>query len=119
MDSDASARGIRDAIKARLDAEVAVIVSDTFGRPWREGLVDVAIGCAGIAPLSDQRGQRDLAGRELQVTINATADQLAAAAGMLMGKDAGVPAVWIEGLPVRGDGSVRETRRDPSTDLFR
>ncbi len=119
VDPDASAAALRQALLERGAGLLAIVVSDTFGRPWREGLVDVAIGCAGIAPLSDQRGERDLAGRELQVTTTATADQLAAAAGMLMRKDAGVPAVWIDGLPIRGDGSVRETLRDPSTDLFR
>jgi coenzyme F420-0:L-glutamate ligase/coenzyme F420-1:gamma-L-glutamate ligase len=96
-----------------------VIVSDTFGRPWREGLVDVAIGCAGIAPIEDLRGRPDLTGRLLQVTAMATADQLAAAAGLLMRKDAGVPAVWILGVPLSGEGSLRETLRDPSLDLFR
>ncbi len=119
VDPDASAATLRQSLLERGAGPLAIVVSDSFGRPWREGLVDVAIGCAGIAPLSDQRGERDLAGRELQVTTTASADQLAAAAGMLMRKDAGVPAVWIEGLPVRGDGSVRETLRDPSTDLFR
>ncbi len=98
---------------------MAVIVSDTFGRPWREGLVDVAIGCAGMNPLNDIRGSHDWAGRELNVTISASADQLAAAAGMLMIKDAGVPAVFIEGHAVSGDGNVGEMLRDPETDLFR
>ena len=119
VDPDASSAALRQALIERGAGPLAVVVSDTFGRPWREGLVDVAIGCAGIAPLSDQRGERDLGGRELQVTTTATADQLAAAAGMLMRKDSGVPAVWIEGLPIEGNGSVRETLRDPSTDLFR
>jgi coenzyme F420-0:L-glutamate ligase/coenzyme F420-1:gamma-L-glutamate ligase len=119
LDPDASAAALRQALLERGAGPLAIVVSDTFGRPWREGLVDVAIGCAGIAPLFDQRGERDLAGRELQVTTTASADQLAAAAGMLMRKDAGVPAVWIEGLPLRGDGRVRDTLRDPSTDLFR
>lgn len=117
-DPDASARALRDALAPR-DARLAVIVSDTFGRPWREGLVDLAIGCAGIAPLSDARGSRDLAGRELQVTTMATADQLAAAAGLLMGKAAGVPAVWIDGVAIEGDAPLTSLLRDPSTDLFR
>ena len=119
LDPDASAAALRQALLGRGAGPLAIVVSDTFGRPWREGLVDVAIGCAGIEPLFDQRGERDLAGRELLVTTTATADQLAAAAGMLMRKDAGVPAVWIEGLPIRGDGRVRDTLRDSSTDLFR
>ena len=96
-----------------------MIISDTFGRPWREGLVDVALGSAGIEPIHDLRGTSDLAGRKLQVTATATADQLAAAAGLLMQKDAGTPAIWIEGIEIKGDGSIRETLRDPATDLFR
>ena len=119
-DPDASARALRAAL-LELGARppLGVIVSDSFGRPWREGLVDVALGCAGIAPIRDCRGGRDLSGRPLEMTTMARADQLAAAAGLLMHKDAGVPAVWIEGIPVEGDGTVRETLRDPATDLFR
>jgi coenzyme F420-0:L-glutamate ligase/coenzyme F420-1:gamma-L-glutamate ligase len=98
---------------------LGVVVSDTFGRSWRAGLVDVAIGCAGLPPLRDERGRKDLIGRELQVTIPAVADQLAAAAGLLMRKAAGVPAVWIEGVEVAGDGTARELVRDPALDLFR
>ena len=116
-DPDASARRLRDALAP--GARLAVIVSDTFGRPWREGLVDLAIGCAGIAPIADLRGQPDLAGRELQATAMATADQLAAAAGLLMDKASGTPAVWIEGVDVRGDGSLRSTIRPAAHDLFR
>ena len=119
LDPDASAERLRAGLLAGSAGELAVIVSDTFGRPWREGLVDVAIGCAGIAPIQDLRGERDLAGRELQVTAMATADQLAAAAGLLMGKGSGIPAVWIEGVAPRGTGRVRETLRDPCQDLFR
>ena len=119
-DCDASAQRLRAALGARGCADVAVIISDTFGRPWREGLVDVALGCAGIAPMSDVRGRSDWSGRELQVTMTATADQLAAAAGLLMVKDAGVPAVWIEGHVCSGeDGRVGEMLRDPAEDLFR
>jgi coenzyme F420-0:L-glutamate ligase/coenzyme F420-1:gamma-L-glutamate ligase len=119
IDPDASARRLHDELVARGAGPLGVVVSDTFGRPWREGLVDVALGCAGLAPIDDRRGGTDWVGRPLEVTATATADQLAAAAGLLMVKDAGVPAVWIEGLPPVGDGSVRETLRDPSTDLFR
>ncbi len=119
LDPDASARALRDALLDEPGAPLAVIVSDTFGRPWREGLVDVAIGSAGIAPISDLRGRADRAGRELHATTPATADQLAAAAGLLMRKDAGVPAVWIEGIPIEGDGDIRATLRDPAFDLFR
>jgi coenzyme F420-0:L-glutamate ligase / coenzyme F420-1:gamma-L-glutamate ligase len=119
VDPDASARALRDALCAAGAGPLAVIVSDTFGRPWREGLVDQAIGCAGIAPIADLRGRPDWAGRELQVTATATADQLAAAAGLLMVKDAGIPAVWIEGVGFEGDGRIRDTLRDPASDLFR
>ena len=119
VDPDASAAALHGALLASGAGPLGVVVSDTFGRPWREGLVDVAIGCAGLAPIDDQRGARDLAGRELQVTATATADQLAAAAGLLMRKDAGIPAVWIDGVPPRGDGRIRETLRSPDTDLFR
>jgi coenzyme F420-0:L-glutamate ligase/coenzyme F420-1:gamma-L-glutamate ligase len=114
-DPDASAERIRRA----LGVGRAVIVSDTFGRPWREGQVDVAIGVAGLAPLQDQRGARDRRGRVLQVTVMAVADQLAAAAGILMQKDAGTPAVWIEGAHTEGSGSLRDLLRDPVRDLFR
>jgi coenzyme F420-0:L-glutamate ligase/coenzyme F420-1:gamma-L-glutamate ligase len=118
-DPDASARRLREALCAAGAGPLAVVVSDTFGRPWREGLVDVALGSAGIAPIDDQRGSLDLAGRALAVTAMATCDQLAAAAGLLMTKGAGVPAVWVEGVPLEGDGAVRDTLRDPATDLFR
>ncbi len=115
LDPDASAQRIRE----RLGAGRAVIISDTFGRPWREGLVDVAIGVAGLAPLADLRGTRDRRGRLLEVTVMARADQLAAAAGMLMEDPPGAPAVWIEGLPPKGEGTLRELLRDPERDLFR
>jgi coenzyme F420-0:L-glutamate ligase/coenzyme F420-1:gamma-L-glutamate ligase len=118
-DPDASARRLRDALAAAGHGPLAVIVSDTFGRPWREGLVDVALGSAGLAPIADWRGRRDLAGRPLEVTAMAQVDQLAAAAGLLMGKDAGVPAVWVDGVAPGGDGAVRDLLRDPRTDLFR
>ncbi len=125
-DADASARRLRETLlETRVGSstyshgELGVIISDTFGRPWREGLVDVAIGCAGIAPLEDARGTPDREGRILQVTNPATADQLAAAAGLLMKKAAGIPAVWITGILPEGDGSARELQRDPKLDLFR
>jgi len=118
-DPDASARGLRDALVARGAGPLGVIVTDTFGRPFREGLVDVALGCAGLAPLDDLRGSADLRGRTLQVTTVATADALAAAAGLLMRKDAGVPAVWIDGVALGADASARVLLRDPKLDLFR
>jgi coenzyme F420-0:L-glutamate ligase/coenzyme F420-1:gamma-L-glutamate ligase len=119
LDCDASARNLRDRLMENGAGPLAVIVSDTFGRPWRDGLVDVALGSAGVAPITDLRGEIDLVGRELEVTATATSDQFAAAAGILMQKAAGIPAVWIEGHPIEGDGTIRETLRDPSTDLFR
>ena len=115
LDPDASAERIRVA----LGPGRAVIISDTFGRPWREGLVDVAIGVAGLAPLKSYIGETDRAGRELQVTVMARADQIAAAAGILMEKEAGTPAVWVEGLPIEGKGALRDLLRDPARDLFR
>ncbi len=115
LDPDASA----EAIRARLGPGRGVIVCDTFGRPWREGLVDVAIGVAGLAPLHDQTGEHDREGRELQITVMALADQLAAAAGILMEKSAGRPAVWIEGIVPSGSGSLADLLRDPERDLFR
>lgn len=119
VDPDASARRLADALSTP-EGPTPVVISDTFGRPWREGLVDVALGSAGLAPIRDDRGTLDRAGRELQVTQPATADQLAAAAGLLMWKSAGVPVVVVEGFPIEGDGSVRERLlRDASTDLFR
>jgi len=126
-DCDASAAALREALCEGLregpgeadEPRLGVIISDTFGRPWREGLVDYAIGSAGLAPITDLRGRPDLSGRELQVTATATVDQLAAAAGILMVKDAAIPAVWIEGLLPQGEGGVREMLRDPATDLFR
>ncbi|HEB90056.1 MAG TPA: coenzyme F420-0:L-glutamate ligase [Deltaproteobacteria bacterium] len=118
-DPDASARRLHDALSGP-DGATPVVISDTFGRPWREGLVDVALGSAGLAPIRDDRGSRDRAGRELLVTQPATADQLAAAAGLLMWKSAGIPVVVVEGFPFEGDGTVRDRLlRDPETDLFR
>ena len=119
LDPDASASRLREDLLARGGRNLAVIVTDTFGRPWREGLVDVAIGSSGIDPIRDARGSQDLAGRELLVTTTATADQLAAAAGILMLKDAGVPAVWVTGLEPSGEGRVADSLRDPQNDLFR
>lgn len=119
VDPDASARRLSQALSTD-DGPTPVVVSDTFGRPWREGLVDVALGSAGLAPIRDDRGTLDRAGRELQVTQPATADQLAAAAGLLMTKSAGVPVVVVEGFPIEGDGTVKQALlRDPETDLFR
>ena len=124
LDSDRSARRIRDALRARRPelARVGVIVSDTFGRPWRMGLTDVAIGCAGVAAVIDLRGSVDAQGRELQVTEVAVADELASAAELVMGKSSGVPAAIVRGVDPSWlrDGSVRdEIVRPPAEDLFR
>jgi coenzyme F420-0:L-glutamate ligase/coenzyme F420-1:gamma-L-glutamate ligase len=118
LDPDASARILHEDL-SKDGARTPVVITDTFGRPWRDGLVDVALGSAGLAPLRDDRGSRDRAGRELLVTQPATADQLAAAAGLLMWKSAGIPVVIVEGFPFEGDGGVKDLLRDPQTDLFR
>ena len=118
-DPDASARALRDALLAAHAGPLALVISDSFGRPWREGQVDVALGCAGLAPIDDRAGDHDLDGRALAVTAPATADQIAAAAGLLMRKDAGTPVVWIRGLKLTGDGALRDTLRDADLDLFR
>ncbi|MCH7790588.1 MAG: coenzyme F420-0:L-glutamate ligase, partial [Acidobacteria bacterium] len=122
QDSDRSARYIRDAVAGRLGLDIGVIVSDTFGRPWRRGVTDVAIGCAGIKPVLDLRGTPDAFGRELMVTEVALVDEIAAAADLVMGKSAGVPVAIVRGGPPEwfGDGSVvGELVRAPQEDLFR
>lgn len=119
-DADRSARVIRDGIAAARRVEVAVIVTDTFGRPFREGLVDVALGLAGMDALLDYRGQPDLTGKELAHTVQAQADALAAAAGLLMGKGAGIPAVLIRGYRYEAaTGDATQLVRNPELDLFR
>ena len=121
-DSDRSARRIRDGIKARAGVDVAVIISDTFGRTWRRGLTDVAIGCAGIGAILDLRGSSDTYGREMQVTEVAVVDEIASAAELVMGKATGVPAAIVRGIPSEWlrKGEVRaEIIRAPEEDLFR
>jgi coenzyme F420-0:L-glutamate ligase/coenzyme F420-1:gamma-L-glutamate ligase len=114
-DPDASARALREGLGCG-----AVIVSDTFGRPWREGLVNVAIGVSGLDPLEDLRGTRDRSGRSLTATLIARADELAAAAGLVMAKAAGVPVAVIEGYEwAQREGSARALIRAPEADLFR
>ena len=122
VDSDRSARRIRDGLRARAGVDVAVIVSDTFGRPWRRGLTDVAIGCAGIVPIVDLRGSTDSYGRELQVTEVCVVDELAGAADLVMGKADGVPVALIRGVDPSwlGRGQVvPSVIRPPEEDLFR
>lgn len=121
-DSDRSARRLRDAIKGRVGAEVAIIVADTFGRPWRRGLTDIAIGCAGIVPVLDLRGTDDAVGRELQVTEVCIVDELAGAAELVRGKSTGIAVAVIRGVDPEwfGEGTVAdEIVRHPSEDLFR
>ena len=122
IDSDRSARGIRDALLARAGVEVGVVISDTFGRPWRRGVTDVAIGCAGIAAVVDLRGSTDTFGRELMVTEVAAVDEIAAAADLVMGKAKGIAAAIVRGLPedwFRPGSVVAEIVRSPAEDLFR
>ena len=121
LDSDRSARRIRDIVRARLGVNVGVIISDTFGRPWRKGLTDVAIGVAGIAGVVDLRGTEDALGRVMQVTEVAVADELASAAELVMGKSTGVPVAIVRGVDPSWmrDSSMNEIVRPPSEDLFR
>jgi len=101
-DPDGSARRIKAAMEAATGRELAVIVTDTFGRPWRHGLVNVAIGCAGLPALVDLRGTQDAGGRPLEVSVVALADEIAAASGPVMGKAEGVPAAVVRGLRAEG-----------------
>ncbi len=118
-DPDASAAAIRDALAARFGVAPAVIVTDSFGRAWRQGTTDVAIGLAGMRPLLDLRGEKDARGRPLESTEIAVADELAGAAELVMGKTRGVPAALIRGYAVpAGEGSARELVMPPERDLF-
>ncbi len=120
-DPDGAARALRERFSAAAGGDVAVVIADTFGRPWREGLTNIAIGVAGFAPLKSYLGERDPAGRPLQATILALADELASAAEPVMGKLDRVPAAIVRGLalpPDDGSGS-KALLRDPARDLFR
>jgi coenzyme F420-0:L-glutamate ligase/coenzyme F420-1:gamma-L-glutamate ligase len=118
-DPDGSAASIRDALAARFGVAPGVIVTDSFGRAWRQGTTDVAIGVAGMRPLLDLRGEPDAGGRPLEATLIAVADELAGAAELVMGKAAGVPAALIRGYAVpAGEGSARELVMPPERDLF-
>ncbi len=120
VDPDASARRVRDAVQSAFGARVAVIISDSFGRPWRDGIVNFAVGCAGILPLVDYTGQRDPAGYELRVTEMAVVDELAAAAELVHGKLSRVPVAIVRGASYTpGEGSIKQLIRDAEKDLFR
>jgi dehydro coenzyme F420 reductase / coenzyme F420-0:L-glutamate ligase / coenzyme F420-1:gamma-L-glutamate ligase len=119
-DPDASAEGIRLAFRAGMDVDVGVIITDTFGRPWRQGLVNVAIGCAGLPAVVDLRGTKDASGRVLEATVEALADEIAAATGLVMGKAEGVPIAVVRGVhapgpPLKASALVRRGAED----LFR
>jgi len=116
---DESARRLRAGLQALSDVAVGVVISDSFGRPWREGQVNVAIGAAGVAAMRDYRGREDPDGYELQGTELAIVDELASAAELVMGKLDRVPVALIRGASVAGDGRVQTLLRDPATDLFR
>jgi coenzyme F420-0:L-glutamate ligase / coenzyme F420-1:gamma-L-glutamate ligase len=119
VDPDASAARLRERLRGLTGRNVAVIVSDSFGRAWRQGTTDVAIGCSGLTPLVDLAGERDRVGYELHATVIAVADQLAGAAQLVMGKLDGIPVAVVRGLDVAGEGSARDLVMPPERDLFR
>jgi coenzyme F420-0:L-glutamate ligase / coenzyme F420-1:gamma-L-glutamate ligase len=119
VDPDASARRLRSRLLELTGIEVGVVISDTFGRPWRLGIVNVALGIAGIPALLDLRGTRDDDGQPLHATVLAVADDIAASAGLLMGKTNRTPVVVVRGLRLAGDGSGRDLIRPENEDLFR
>jgi coenzyme F420-0:L-glutamate ligase/coenzyme F420-1:gamma-L-glutamate ligase len=120
VDPDASAARIRARLEELSGARVAVVVSDSFGRPWRQGIVDVAIGVAGLEPLVDHRGRRDRNGYELRATVVAVADEIASAAELVMGKTDGVPAAIVRGLSreLAGEGTAQALVMPSDRDLF-
>ena len=119
IDPDASARRLRERLVELSGVDLGVIVSDSFGRAWRQGTTDVALGVAGLAPLQDLRGSRDRRGRELRTTQIAVADEVAGAAELVMGKASAIPAAIVRGLDARGDGSAAELVMPRERDLFR
>jgi coenzyme F420-0:L-glutamate ligase / coenzyme F420-1:gamma-L-glutamate ligase len=119
LDPDASAARLREGLRARTGRDVGVVVADSFGRAWRQGTTDVAIGSAGIRVLLDLGGERDPAGYDLHATVIAVADELAGAAQLVMGKLARIPAAVVRGLDVRGEGRAAELVMPPERDLFR
>jgi coenzyme F420-0:L-glutamate ligase / coenzyme F420-1:gamma-L-glutamate ligase len=119
LDPDASARGLRNRVRELADVDVGVVVSDSFGRAWRRGTTDVALGVAGLAPLRDLRGSRDSMGYELHATEIAVADEIAGAAELVLGKTEGVPAAIVRGVDVTGDGTGQDLLMPRERDLFR
>jgi coenzyme F420-0:L-glutamate ligase / coenzyme F420-1:gamma-L-glutamate ligase len=119
LDPDASAERIRSRLRELTGVAPGVIVSDSFGRAWRQGTTDVAIGAAGLPVLLDLTGVRDRTGYELQATVVAVADEIAGAAELVMGKTAAIPAAIVRGLDLRGRGSARDVVIPPERDLFR
>ena len=119
-DPDASAQRLRAAVRERFGTEVPVIVSDSFGRPWRLGIVDVAIGVAGLLPIDDLRGEPDADGRTMRTTVRAVADELASAAELALGKTAGRPIALVRGATFRrGEATIRDALMPAGQDLFR
>ena len=118
-DPDASAKDIRDRLRELAGKEVAVLITDSFGRPWRQGTIDVALGASGLEVMRDLRGTRDRVGYELHSTMIAVADEIASAAELVMGKVDGVPAAVVRGLEVAGDGRARDLVIPEERDLFR
>jgi coenzyme F420-0:L-glutamate ligase/coenzyme F420-1:gamma-L-glutamate ligase len=119
-DPDKSAASLRAAVRSRFGVDVPVIVSDSFGRPWRWGIVDVAIGVSGLGPLDDLRGSPDRDGRIMRSTVRAVADEIASAAELALGKSTGRPAALVRGAaPPLGEGSIRDAIMPPEYDQFR
>jgi coenzyme F420-0:L-glutamate ligase/coenzyme F420-1:gamma-L-glutamate ligase len=119
LDPDASAERIRERLRELTARDVAVLITDSFGRPWRQGTIDVALGAAGLEVMRDLRGERDRVGYELHATMIAIADEIASAAELVMGKLDGIPAAVVRGLEVAGDGHARDLVIPEERDLFR
>jgi coenzyme F420-0:L-glutamate ligase/coenzyme F420-1:gamma-L-glutamate ligase len=119
LDPDASAQRIRERLRELTGRDVGVLITDSFGRPWRQGTIDVALGAAGIEVMRDLRGERDRVGYELHATMIAIADEIASAAELVMGKVDGIPAAVVRGLEVAGDGRARDLVIPEDRDLFR
>ena len=119
LDPDASAERLRQRLRELTGRNVAVLVTDSFGRPWRQGTIDVALGASGLEVMRDLRGRRDRVGYELHATMIAVADEIAGAAELVMGKVDGIPAAVVRGLEVAGDGRARDLVIPEERDLFR